>query len=159
MSQFCIYLTVPPYLKEYLNFHFGDPVVFSSALPMNKVIKLYIARPPKGKEVEFPDDDQIAVAIPDQPRKPAEYFNYLSDSAKQALLESIQHTFDVNLYNDIVLSLSNGVKLMTSIRAWCESHGISIDSDNTIKQKFYRVRDALAKQGIELMRETKIKKE
>ena len=152
MSQFCIYLEVPVYISQYLRHHFGDPCVFDRNLPMNKIIKLFIEKQPSGKNIETLKDNMVSITIPDQPNKPAEYWNYLPDTGKKALLESINSTIDCNLYNEMQKIIPNGVKLMTAIRGWCRKHGIDLEYENTIKQKYYRVRDAFEKSGIDLKR-------
>ena len=48
--------------------------------------------------------------------------------------------------------------MMTAIYAWCEKHGIDIDYADTIRQRYYRIRDQYTKKGIDLMKKTKSKR-
>lgn len=48
--------------------------------------------------------------------------------------------------------------MMTAIYAWCEKHGIDIDYADTIRQRYYRIREQYAKKGIDLMKKKKSKK-
>ena len=153
MSNICVYIEVPAYLRQYLYHHFGDPVVFDRNLPQNKLIKLLINKQPRDSVPEFPSEESVSVAIPDQPYKPAENWNYLSPDAKKALVESIKNTFDVHLFQDLQKILPLGVNLLTAIRSWMRNNGIDIEYDLTIRQKYYRVRDAFEKAGIDLKRD------
>lgn len=155
MSAICLYLQVPVYLQQYLNHHFGDPIVFDRTLPMNKLIKLFIERQPSDVPIRTVTDNDVAIAIPDQSLKPPEYWNYLPPVAEQALLESIEATFDLNFYNEMLQIMPCGVKVMTAIRSWARLHGIDIEYDNTLKQKFYRIRDKFEKQGINIKKKTR----
>ena len=40
--------------------------------------------------------------------------------------------------------------MMTAIYAWCEQHGIAIDYADTIRQRWYRLRNAYIKNNIDL---------
>lgn len=152
MSQFCIYLKLKPYLKEWLINSLGEPVHFVDNSNENAVIRTFVRIRPMDKPVEVKGDDEIAIAIPDSKAKPAARYNYMGERGKQALKEAIEDLFIQNLWKEMhQLALTcAGKGVNTHIAAWCEMHGISIDHVETVRQKLYRLRKNYTEHNIEL---------
>lgn len=153
MSQFCIYIKLKPYLKEWLVHSLGEPVVFPDHSNENAVIRTFIQRRPADAPVEINTAGEFtAICIPDSKAKPAEYYNYISHSGKKAIIEAIEDRFIQNLWGELsILTFSNyGKGINTHIEAWCEMHGISLDSAETVRQKYFRIRKAYTEKGIDL---------
>ena len=153
MSQFVIYLELKPYLKEWLEHSLGNPVEFPPHSNENAVIRTFIQRRPEAEPIETNSSGVLtAIRIPDSKAKPAEYYNYITGSGKQAIVEAIEDRFVQNLWGELsMLTLSTqGKSINTHIAAWCEMHGISLDSVETVRQKYFRVRKAYTEKGIDL---------
>lgn len=153
MSQFVIYLELKPYIKEWLINSLGNPVTFPSHSNENAVIRTFIQRRPADAPVETNNDNSLtAVHIPDSKAKPAEYYNYLANSGKRAVIEAVEDLFLQNLWDELatLAHMNNGKGVNTHIAAWCEMHGISLDHVETVRQKYFRIRKAYTEKGIDL---------
>lgn len=153
MSQFCIYLKLKPYLKEWLINSLGEPVSFPDHSNENAVIRTFLQRRPADALVETNTNNELtAICIPNSKAKPAEYYNYLSRSGKKAITEAIEDLFLQNLWSELaqLTLISNGKGVNTHVAAWCEMHGISLDQVETVRQKYFRMRKAYTEKGIDL---------
>ena len=153
MSQFVIYLDLKPYLKEWLEHSLGNPVEFPPHSNENAVIRTFIQRRPGTEPVETNADGHLtAICIPDSKAKPAEYYNYITNSGKQAIIEAIEDRFIQNLWGELsqLTFSTEGKGINTHIAAWCEMHGISLDYVETVRQKYFRTRKAYTVKGIDL---------
>jgi hypothetical protein len=155
MSQFVIYINLEKYLAQWVRNHFGDPVVFPAQSNANAVIRTFISRLPAGLTPDLPKDDllcgkAVAFSIPDSKAKPARYFNYMGRRGKLAVKEVVRDLFKRSLWNDMSPLEGSNIGLNTRISAWCEMHGIATDHVETVRQCYYRMRDAYALQGVNL---------
>ena len=109
MSQFCIYIKLKPYLKEWLVHSLGEPVSFPCHSNENAVIRTFLQRRPASIPVEIKTAGEFtAICIPDSKAKPAEYYNYISNSGTKAIIEAIEDRFIQNLWGELsMLTLSN----------------------------------------------------
>ena len=148
MSKFVIYLKLEPYLRQWLVHSLGDPVVFPAQSNENAVIRRFLQKRPADMLPELADSDLTAVCIPDSKAKPPAYYNYLGKHAKEAVIGVIEDLFRQNLWNEIRDLTMGKAPLNKTIYAWCEMHGIDDDYSNTVRQKYYRMRDAYNKKGI-----------
>ena len=106
---------------------------------------------------EVATEGATAICIPDSKAKPPSSYNYMGVKGKKAVHEAIMDLFIQNLWNDLRRIENSGVGVNTRIAAWCEMHGISIDRVETVRQKYYRIRDAYTKKGINLQSSTREK--
>lgn len=157
MSKFNIYVKFEDYLSEWLRFNLGEPVVFPTGSNENAIIRAFIQKLPKDKTPELNDGTMVAIAIPDSVAKPPEMFNYMGERGKKAVREAVKDLFVRTLWADISQLEKSPVGLNSLIAAWCEKNGIGIDRINTVRQCYYRIREAYAKQGINLRKNTKIR--
>ena len=157
MSNFNVYVKLPPFVSQFLIHSLGNPVVFPPSSVENSTIRTFISRLPEGRQPDVAADDLTAIAIPDSKSKPADQYNYLAPRGKAALAECCDYLFNRCLWTELGDMSSVGCKTLTAIYAWCENHGISIDYADTIRQRYYRIRDSYAKQGIDLMKKTRNK--
>lgn len=161
-SEIYIYLEVERYLKQYLNYHFGDPVKLIRDSPESRTLKsLLIKRPYWIDETEPQEDEEndiyyVRVEIPYSKEKDPRLFNYLSPSSKKLLAEMLETIFLNNMITEM-LELSNNPNISKTsiIYAYCENHGIDNIQDDknfeTIRQKYYRWRKKHFKEsGIKL---------
>lgn len=159
MCDFCVFIPVKPFVKQWLLTHYdGEPIAFPSQSLENAVIKRFTMKLPKGKVPELQKEGEVAIKIPESKAKPASTYYYLGALGKEAVEEVIEDNFKLCLWNEIwslYRSYENqGISkhLNAILRAWMEHHGISIRYEETIKQRFYRIREAYRKKGIDLIR-------
>ena len=150
MSQYVFYVHLEKYLAEWLTHSLGNPVVFPTASNENAVIRAFLQKTPDNETPQRPEDGDIAIAIPDSKAKPADTYNFMSESGKKAVREAVLDLFTRNLWNDMRCLENSPIGVNTRISAWCEMHGISLDGVETVRQRFYRIRDAYTKKGINL---------
>lgn len=157
MSCFVIYIPLEKYLHEWATTHLGDPVVFPSKSNENAIIRTFLQKLPDGEAPELNDGTMTAIAIPDSKAKPpAEGWVKLTPKGKEAIREIIKDLFRRHLWNDINPIINGNVGVNTLIAAWCEINGINIDRVETVRQCYYRMRDAYTKKGINLRNSSKI---
>lgn len=157
MSQYCIYIKLKPFVAQFLTHSLGNPVEFPAQSPENSTIHYFIDRLPEEKQPDSYQSDLTAIAIPDSKTKPAASFNYLGPRGKNAIVECCEHLFNRNMWNELGDMSDLGCKTMTAIYAWCEKHGIDCDYADTIRQRYYRIRDSYTKRGIDLMKKKRNK--
>lgn len=155
MSKFVIYLSLSPYIAEWVTARLGSPVVFPPSSPQNAVIRAFISKRPEGVEPDVHPDGRVAVAIPDSVAKPPEYYNYMSEAGKKAVAESIKDLFMRALWNDMTPLAVANVGFNKLLTAWCEANGINTDRVETVRQCYYRIRDKYAESGINLKSPTR----
>ena len=146
MSNFCIYLKVEPYLAQWVTNHLGDPIDFPRDSPESKLIKRFLDKTPLQDNPDL--DGNVKVLIPYSKQKDPRFYNYLRPMAKSLLVESLESMFITNLWAELGSVQGVSCSLTSLIRAWLEQHGISEDYEETIRQKFYRIRKRYQKKGI-----------
>lgn len=147
MSKFCVYIKLELYLKQFLGNSLGYPVEFPVNSNENAVLRTFLQRLPPGRIPDIPTDDDTAIYIPDSKAKPAEYYNYLGPKAKNVMIGCIRDLFKRCLWAELSgMPMDQGVN--AKIIAWCEMHGIDTEHADTIRQQYYRMRDAYTKKGI-----------
>lgn len=150
MSKFVIYLDVEPYMKQWLTHAYGDPVVFPPSSSENAVIRRLTTKRPSDNIPEQPSDKAVAISIPSCKYKSPETYNFLTSYGKQALCESLDDLFRINMWQDLGDLSDTSCTKMSAFRAWCQAHGIDIDYAETIRMKWYRMRKAHQEKGINL---------
>lgn len=155
MSKFYIYIRFETYLAEWLKHNLGEPVIFPQSSNENAVIRAFIQKLPADKTPELNDGTMTAIAIPDSVAKPPEYYNYMGERGKKAVKEVVKDLFVRALWADISQLEKSSAGLNTLIAAWCEKNGIGIDRVNTVRQAYYRIRDAYAKKNINLKKSSR----
>lgn len=156
MSKIVLYIPLERYLSEWATSHLGDPIVFPAKSNENAIIRTFLKERPDGVPIELnPNGTLTAIAIPDSKSKPPEKYNYMTARGKDAVREMIKDLFKRQLWNDLNPIIHSNVGVNTLISAWCEMNGISLDRVETVRQCYYRMRDAYAKRGIILRSTTK----
>ena len=148
MSDFVIYIRLEKYLSQWLTSALGCPVRFPAQSNENSVIRRFLTKLPPGKQPEMAAEGLTPIVIPDSKAKDPAVFNYFGPRAKKALTEAIEDLFRRNMWAEIGDLLDGTVGLNKTIGAWCELHGIDDDYTETVRQKYYRIRNAYTKRGI-----------
>lgn len=159
MSQINTYLHVPPYVKEWAEKHLGAPVRFPYNTVEDKMLRRFMDKWPdhdatsdddtRKKEIKS-DDDNLAIALPSTKAKDPRTYSYLGHEAKNSLAESLETLFLHNLWSDLCELQGCNCSLSSLIRAWLEQHGIDFEHEETIRQRFYRLRKKYAQREIVL---------
>lgn len=157
MSEFVIYVKLEKYLSQWLTFALGNPVRFPAQSNENAVIRRFIQKLPADRKPEMAAEGLTAIVIPDSKAKDPAVFNYFGPRAKEALTEAIEDLFRRNMWAEIGSLLDGSVGLNKTIAAWCELHGIDDDFSETVRQKYYRIRNSYTKKGIFLNSLTRIR--
>lgn len=151
MSNFVIYLKLEKYLSQWLTHSLGTPVRFPAQSNENAVIRRFLQKLPSEKKPEMHSEGMTSVVIPDSKAKPPIVYNYLGPRAKEALIEAIEDLFRRNLWTELGdMALEQNIGVNKMIAAWCEMHGVEDDYVETVRQKYYRMRNAYTKKGISL---------
>ena len=91
-------------------------------------------------------------SIPDNEKKNPETYNYLGPKGKAAVVDCIERTFKLMMWNELNDMSTIGCSVLVAIDAWCEQHGIDIEYDRTILMRYNRLRNSYVKKGIDLRR-------
>ena len=150
MSDFNVYIKLKPFVQQFIQHDFGTPAVFPDKGPENSTIHHFVMRRPDDKAPDVEEDGLTAISIPDSCTKPARYYNYLTPRGKKAVAECCEYLFKRALWKELGDMSDIGCNMMTAIYAWCEQHGIAIDYADTIRQRWYRLRNAYIKNNIDL---------
>ena len=157
MSRFVVYIKLKPFIKQWMIFHYGNPVVFPDQSAENACLRRFLTKLPSGKQPEQCKDDEIAICLPESKQKPLITYNYLGPHAKAAVAECIEDTFRLQMWKELNGLENCGCSILKGIQAWCEANGISIDYDYTLKMRYQRMRNSYLKKGIDLRCKTRVK--
>ncbi len=144
MSKICIYIDVEPYLSQWFVHEQGGevPVQLVRGSIESKLLELFLKQRPKDMLPER-GDGKLAIAIPTFRHRPPEVYNYLTPSAKKALLKTLRNRFDLQLFADIHNFGSIGKLQEDIIYAWMEAHDIEATETNwnSIAKRYQRMRN------------------
>lgn len=152
MSQFVIYLRLQPFIAQWLRHHYGTPVRFQPHSIENSTILQFTQKLPEGRHPDTAADGLTAICIPDNGKKDPAIYNYLGVKGKEAVVDCIERTFRLMMWNELNDMSDIGCSVLDAIDAWCEMHGIDIEYDRTILQRYNRLRNSYVKKGIDLRR-------
>lgn len=152
MSQFCIYLKLEPYLRDWFinDCGGGVPVHLRKGSAESDILLCFLQKQPSSTP-DLPSDEDVAIFIPTFKDKDPRVYNYLGASGKRALKRCIKTRFDVELWRDLQkFAMFKGHLKQDLIYAWMETHHIEINETNwcAIDKCYYRKR-RLYKKNIE----------
>lgn len=157
MSNFVIYLQLEPFVSQWLTHSYGSPVKFPAQSVENATIRRFLAKQPEG--ATSIEREGTAIALPDSKAKPTLVYNHLGKHGKAALTECIEDNFKRCLWMEMCDADFDRMGMTRAMCAWCEMHGISVEYADTIRQRFYRIRESYRRKGIGMMRRWKTKEE
>lgn len=156
MSNFLVYVKVKPFVRQWLTYHFGNPVEFPAQSVENATIRRFLGKQPRGEQPQTAAaEEEVAIRIPDSKQKPVITYNYLGTHAKAAVVECIEDNFRRQMWTDLGDLHDCGCSLLKAINAWCENNGISIEYDYTIKMRYQRMRNSYLKNGVDFRLKTR----
>jgi len=154
MSQFVTYIRLEPFVKQWLVHSYGNPVEFPAQSLENSTIRRFTQKQPDTPPLHSESD--VAVRVPDSKAKDPAIYNYLGRYGQQAVVECIEDNFRRSMWCELNDLSDVGCSVMTAIYSWCEMHGISIDYADTIRQRYYRIREAYARKGVDMRRRRRV---
>ncbi len=151
MSCINSYIAVKPYIRDWTINHFGNPVRFPRNSVEDMLLRQFMSKWPKDLDV-IPHlaHENLTIALPSMKAKDPRVYNYLSPLAKKAIGESLETLFINNLWTELSKILGYNCNLTTLIDSWLEQHGVSLDHEEAIRQRFYRLRSKYHQKGINL---------
>lgn len=148
--EYYIYLNVEPYLAQWLTHALGNPVELPRESPESKLIKRFLSKKPAEQTPDTGTNSNLRVVIPWSKEKDPRTYNHLSPQAKKLLVQSFETIFLNNLWTSLGSLENINCTLTNVIYAYLEQHGISEEHWETIRQKYYRIRNLYKKKGIKL---------
>ena len=146
MSQFNIYLKTPDYLSDWLRREMWNEDEQRIVFPRNSaewiVLSLFIGKRPATAPIDVAADGLLPVKVPTLPGKNPAVFNYLSDSGKLAIINTIKRRFKKMMWDELHVIKPDEVQITDIIYAFMEKHGIGNNEKNweTIRQMYFRMR-------------------
>lgn len=157
-----IFLQTSKYLREWANHTFGDPVRFPLRSREHALLRYYLRERPEGVAPETrrtflrlveAGREPLRIVVPVIRRKPFPQFDYLPPQGAAALKRSLRALFDITLWNEMESHLYSLPRVIRrEIDLWCDRHGISPDSAETVLQHFREMQRTYHACGIPVRR-------
>ena len=162
MSDICIYVKLPTYLRQwFVNLHGGEPVHLARGSAESDIVKLFITKCPEGLQPQPKKDDETAICVPFFKHGPdARYNNYLPPRPMKLLVKTITATFRIHLNKDLSPFFNEpGNELQDLIYSWMEKNGIEATETNwcAISRMYLRMRDSYQRNQRRLRRKAEQK--
>lgn len=149
MKDIVVHLKVEKYIKQWLEHTLGNPVRFPPQSYENILLHRSLRTPPKGHMPPLlQDPDMVAIVIPDNSYRKPEFYNYLGERGRRALVAAIDGLFRIALWSDCAPLIHSKEELNKGIDSWCREHGIELDYREAVRQKFYRIRKSYQIKGV-----------
>lgn len=144
MTGICFYLTLEDYLAQwFINEHGGrNPVQLIRGSAESDIVEAFVQVPPKDYVPSSAGLHQVPVLFPHFRGKDPAYYNYLPQSAIDALIKCIRVRFDVQMWEELHKFGYLGKRKADLIYAWMDKHGIEPTETNwcTITKRYLRKR-------------------
>ena len=124
MKDLLIYLRLPRYLKEWLEFHLGTPVRFPERSYENELLHTLLTKRPASVQPVKPTADSVAMVITDCRHRKPEHYNYLGIRGQRVMISSIEGLFRLDLWSGCAPLLHSRRELNKGIDEWCRANGI-----------------------------------
>lgn len=140
-----IYLHLPKYLRQWVLHDFGDAegvVRFPRGSAEHDVLSHTLTTQPKNAKPQLPDEESVAIELPELKYKPLPFYCYLTERARKMLAQVILIRFRIMLWHDLHDLDKLQCSITDVIYDWMERHGIDDDptSWETIRQTYFRQR-------------------
>ena len=139
-SEFYVYLKMPEYLAQWINYTFGYPTALLKDSPESRVLNECLVKIPKNQDPDTGEDHNVMIEIPYFKGKHPLDYNYLHQSGKKAIEESFRTLMLKNLVEEVGAIENCNAKKATLIYMWMEKHGIDEKHWDTVSQIYYRIR-------------------
>ena len=101
MSEYCVYLKMPSYLRQwFIHRHGGsDPVNLIRGSIESKLLQRATIPLPAGVLPPRQQEGEVAVCIPYSKSHDPRTYNYITETGKNALISRIKDDFDLDVWN------------------------------------------------------------
>ena len=146
MSQICIYLKMPSYLRQWLIHRHGgsEPISLVRGSAESDFLKKSTIKLPDGVMPPRQQEGELAISIPHYKCHDPRTYNYLSKNGKSCLLEMLKNDFKVDLWDYLHDIDRYGCELNGLVYQFMELRGIKEDGTNsdTIKKIYQRMKNS-----------------
>lgn len=147
---YLVYLKMETFLREWLEWHYGNPVKFPDKSRENAVLRMVTRKRGAGEPPRLRVDGDAAITLPESKAHPPAVFHSLSERGEAAVREMVRDLFKRALWNDLAPLEDGSGGTGALLSAWCENNGIGLDRVDTVRQIYYRMRSAHCKKGVNL---------
>lgn len=144
MSNNLVYITLKPYLRQWLYHEFGavpgEPISFPKGSAEADLLEFLLTRPRQEADL-IADDNMVPIVIPPYKHKPRE-FCFLSARGQAAIARLIYVRFQVKVWEDLH-TIDNTHRIIGDvIYVWLDANGIEATEQNweVVRQMYYRKR-------------------
>ena len=132
MSEICIYVKLPTYLKQwFVNVYSGEPVHLERGSAETVILRQNLAKWPEGTLPEKQKEDEVAICIPTFKSGPdPRYYNYLPPRAMNLLATTIRNNFLIQFNVEMSTFVRRGGEQQDAVYAYMERHGIEQNETN-----------------------------
>jgi len=154
MSQYVIRLQLQPFIAAWLRSHYGDPVTFPARSAERLAVRrLTVSRRSDAERLYGERQLEsgmttVEVSVPDCSYKRASTFHYLSRRGRRRLTQMVDDLFQADLFGQLTSRTARGSLLKDAVWDWCMASGIAPDHTDTIRQRFYRMRESHKQCGL-----------
>jgi hypothetical protein len=144
MSDFCVYLKMPSYLRQwFIHRHGGShPVSLIRGSIESKLLQRATIPQPEGVLPPRQQEDEVAVCIPYSKSRDPRTYNYITETGKRALLARIKDDFDIDVWDYLHDFGKIGKQQKDLICLFMEQRGIKEDGScwDSIAKIYQRLR-------------------
>lgn len=144
MSDYTVYIKLPPYLRQWFVHDFGgtEPVTLTKNCIEWEILRVYLTKTPANYTEPHHDDTYVSIQLPYFRGHDPRTYNHLNQGTRVILIHCITNRFRVELWADLVNLQNYNLRIDMLLEEWMRQHGITIDDTNfqTVKQIFARMR-------------------
>ena len=129
MSNYCIYLKMPSYLRQwFIHRHGGsDPVQLIRGSIESKLLQRATVKMPDGVMPPRQQEGEVANNIPYSKSHDPRIYNYITETGKRALIQRIKEDFDIDVWEYLHDFGKVGTQQKDLIYLFMEQRGIKED--------------------------------
>ena len=129
MSNYCIYLKMPSYLRQwFIHRHGGsDPVQLIRGSIESKLLQRATVKMPENILPPRQQEGEVAINIPYSKSHDPRIYNYITETGKRALIQRIKEDFDIDVWEYLHDFGKVGAQQKDLIYLFMEQRGIKED--------------------------------
>lgn len=129
MSDYCVYLKMPSYLRQwFIHRHGGgNPVQLIRGSIESKLLQRATIKMPQGVMPPRQQEGEVAINIPYNKKHDPRFYNYITETGKNALISRIKEDFDIDVWEYLHDFGKVGAQQKDLIYLFMEQRGIKED--------------------------------
>ncbi len=129
MSEYCVYLKMPSYLRQwFIHRHGGgNPVQLIRGSIESKLLQRATIKMPQGVMPPRQQEGEVAINIPYNKKHDPRFYNYITETGKNALISRIKEDFDIDVWDYLHDFGKVGAQQKDLIYLFMEQRGIKED--------------------------------